>query len=103
MWLGCAHCAAADGVALAPAPRRQGRAGGRARCSCCAPYERQALAARFGAPRALRAQVNSVHVHPVDGNLLLTGSNDWTARLTDLRRLTSSASEPDAGAPGLCC
>ncbi len=33
-----------------------------------------------------------MHVHPVDGNLLLTGSNDWTARLTDLRRLTSSAS-----------
>lgn len=42
-------------------------------------------------------QVNSVHVNPVDSNLLLTGSNDWTARLADLRCLTSAASEPDSG------
>jgi len=74
------------------------------RCSCCTPRKRQTGAVRIGAcPRALRAQVNSVHVHPVDGNLLLTGSNDWTARLTDLRRLTSAASGPDAGAPGFRC
>ena len=38
-----------------------------------------------------------MHVNPVDSNLLLTGSNDWTARLADLRCLTSAASEPDSG------
>ena len=38
-----------------------------------------------------------MHGHPVDCNLLLTGSNDWTARLTDLRCLTSAHSEPDSG------
>ncbi|KAK9845886.1 hypothetical protein WJX81_005132 [Elliptochloris bilobata] len=42
-------------------------------------------------------KVNSVHVHPVDCNLLLTGSNDWTARLADLRCLTSAHCEPSLG------
>ena len=46
---------------------------------------------------ALPAQVNSVQAHPVDCNLLLSGSNDWTARLADLRCLTSAHSEPDSG------
>ena len=45
----------------------------------------------------LPAQVNSVDVNSADPNLLLTGSNDWTARLTDLRCLTSAHSEPDSG------
>lgn len=48
-------------------------------------------------------QVNSVHVSPVDCNLLLTGSNDWTARLFDMRRIPSSVgSSSDSSSNGAC-
>lgn len=35
-------------------------------------------------------QVNSVHCNPADPNLVVTASNDWTARLFDLRCLPSA-------------
>ena len=34
-------------------------------------------------------QITSVHVNPVDCNLLLTASNDWEVKLCDLRMLHS--------------
>ena len=36
-------------------------------------------------------------IYKVDCNLMISGSNDWTARLADLRCLTSAHSEPDPG------
>ena len=36
-------------------------------------------------------QVNSVHVNPVDTNLMVTSSNDWTVRLNDVRMLSAVA------------
>ena len=39
-------------------------------------------------------QVNSVHVNPVDSNLMVTSSNDWTVRLNDVRMLSAAA--PDS-------
>eukprot|EP00884_Botryococcus_braunii_P017509 jgi/Botrbrau1/4441/Bobra.0348s0029.2 len=47
-----------------------------------------------------KAKVNTIHVNPLDQNLLLTAGNDWMARLFDLRVLVSSlpsASTPPAG------
>lgn len=41
-------------------------------------------------------QVVSVHVNPLDGNLVMSAGNDHTARIFDLRLLTSS--EPPAAA-----
>ena len=37
-------------------------------------------------------QITSVHVNPVDCNLLLTASNDWEVKLCDLRMLHSLSS-----------
>ena len=41
-------------------------------------------------------KVNSVHVNPTDCNLVMTGSNDWTARLCDIRNLSSSVGPSNA-------
>lgn len=43
-----------------------------------------------------------MHVSPVDCNLLLTGSNDWTARLFDMRRIPGSvgSSSDSSGSNG---
>ena len=38
-------------------------------------------------------QVNSVHVNPVDNNLVATASNDWTVRLHDVRKLGTAAAD----------
>lgn len=38
-------------------------------------------------------QVNSVHVNPVDSNLVVTASNDWTVRLNDVRMVGPAASD----------
>ena len=38
-------------------------------------------------------QVNSVHVNPVDSNLMVTSSNDWTVRLNDVRMLGAAAAD----------
>ncbi|KAL3157624.1 hypothetical protein ABBQ32_012072 [Trebouxia sp. C0010 RCD-2024] len=38
-------------------------------------------------------KVNSVHVSPMDANLMATSSNDWTVRLTDLRMLGSAPAD----------
>ncbi len=46
----------------------------------------------------LSLQVNSVHVNPVDSNLMVTSSNDWTVRLNDMRMLSAAA--PDS--KGVC-
>lgn len=41
----------------------------------------------------------TVNVSPVDGNMILTASNDHTARITDIRACsTNGASTSDAGA-----
>ena len=53
-------------------------------------------------------KVNSVHVNPRNCNLLLTGSNDWTARLCDIRCMSSSVGPSGSGVchprprPGTC-
>ena len=39
--------------------------------------------------RVTAVQITSVHVNPVDCNLLLTASNDWEVKLCDLRMLHS--------------
>lgn len=41
----------------------------------------------------LLLQVNSVHVNPVDSNLMVSSSNDWTVRLNDVRMLSAAASD----------
>ena len=46
-------------------------------------------------------KVTSVHVNPRDCNLLLTSSNDWTARLCDIRAMSSSVGPSSPGV--LCC
>ena len=52
--------------------------------------------------KELLLQVNSVHVNPVDSNLMVTSSNDWTVRLNDVRML--SAAPPDSkGVYCECC
>ena len=38
-------------------------------------------------------QVNSVHVNPVDSNLVVTASNDWTVRLNDVRMVGPAAAD----------
>lgn len=38
-------------------------------------------------------KVNSVHVNPVDSNLMVTSSNDWTVRLNDVRMLGAAAAD----------
>ena len=60
------------------------------------------------------AQIVSVHVNPADSHLLLTASNDHTARITDMRCVSSQAAASSSGAhsaavlvlpfscPGLC-
>ncbi|KAK9908379.1 hypothetical protein WJX75_006998 [Coccomyxa subellipsoidea] len=35
-------------------------------------------------------KVNTVHVNPMNCNLMMTGSNDWTARIFDIRAMSSS-------------
>jgi hypothetical protein len=48
-------------------------------------------------------QVNTVHVNPMNCNLMMTGSNDWTARIFDIRAMSSSvggsSSNGNSGAP----
>lgn len=44
-------------------------------------------------------KVNSVHVNPVDTNLMVTSSNDWTVRLNDVRMLSAAA--PDTKGKGV--
>ncbi|KAK9811590.1 hypothetical protein WJX72_006636 [[Myrmecia] bisecta] len=43
-------------------------------------------------------KVTSVHVNPADENVVLTGSNDWTARMSDIRCLSGSAASTSASA-----
>jgi DNA damage-binding protein 2 len=43
-------------------------------------------------------KVTSVHVNPRNCNLLLTASNDWTARLCDIRAMSSSVGPSSSGA-----
>ena len=38
-------------------------------------------------------KVNSVHVNPVDSNLVVTASNDWTVRLNDVRMIGPAAAD----------
>ena len=39
-------------------------------------------------------QVTTCHVNPVNSNLLMTSSNDWTAKIFDIRHM-STAVDPD--------
>ena len=48
--------------------------------------------------RETAVQITSVHVNPVDCNLLLTASNDWEVKLCDLRMLHSISSAAGAAA-----
>ncbi|KAA6425236.1 MAG: DAMAGED DNA-BINDING 2 protein [Trebouxia sp. A1-2] len=52
-------------------------------------------------------KVNSVHVNPVDSNLMVSSSNDWTVRLNDVRMLSAAASDSKgkgvAGVSELAC
>lgn len=43
-------------------------------------------------------QIVSVHVNPADSHLLLTASNDHTARITDMRCVSSQAAASSSGA-----
>lgn len=38
-------------------------------------------------------QVNSVQFSNLDQNLVVTASNDWTARMCDIRKLSSSTAD----------
>ena len=44
----------------------------------------------YFSPQLLLSQINSVHCNPVDSNIFVTASNDWTMRLFDMRVLPSS-------------
>ena len=35
-------------------------------------------------------QVTSCHVNPVDSNMLMSSSNDWTAKIFDIRNMSTS-------------
>mmetsp|Transcript_9398 Transcript_9398/g.28271 ORF Transcript_9398/g.28271 Transcript_9398/m.28271 type:complete len:589 (+) Transcript_9398:319-2085(+) len=55
----------------------------------------------FAAPQIhKRVKINSVHVHPLDGNLVLTGSNDHTARISDVRALSTALSSTSGSSAG---
>jgi hypothetical protein len=41
------------------------------------------------APPNCPLQVQCVHVNPADNNLVITAGNDYTARVLDIRQLTS--------------
>ncbi|CAL8469557.1 g9098 [Coccomyxa elongata] len=45
-------------------------------------------------------KVNTVHVNPVNCNLMMTGSNDWTARIFDIRNMPSSVGSSSSHASG---
>ncbi len=45
-------------------------------------------------------QVNTVHVNPMNCNLMMTGSNDWTARIFDIRNMPSSVGSSSSHASG---
>ena len=56
---------------------------------------------RSESDKPLLLQVNSIHVNPVDANLIATCSNDWSVRLNDVRML--NAAQPDSKGLALIC
>lgn len=44
-------------------------------------------------------QVNSVHVSPMDANVMATSSNDWTVRLNDVRMLGTAPADSKGAGP----
>lgn len=46
------------------------------------------------------AQINSVQTHPMDPNLVLTASNDHTAQISDVRRLSTAVASSSGSSAG---
>lgn len=47
-----------------------------------------------------KEKINSVHTHPMDRNLVLTASNDHTAQISDIRRLSTSVASSSGSSAG---
>ena len=48
-------------------------------------------------------QVNSVHVNPIDSNMMVSASNDWSVRLNDVRMLGTAPSDSKGKLCQLAC
>ena len=66
-------------------------------CKSCDSVRHIATASGFQGVRVCAVlQVTSCHVNPVNSNLLMTSSNDWTAKIFDMRKMSTSI-QPDNG------